>query len=666
MKKILFILFLLLSFFLSKATTFFVAANGLSGNDGKSQSTPWNFANLSLKALAAGDSVLFKKGDEFKGTWVSTSSGSSTNLIKVGTYGTGDDPVISGFSDVTSWTSVGGGIYKSNAFTPQTDIKLVYLDGKPAGKGRYPNIDGANGGYLIFDSHTSNTITDSQLDTTQIDASWVGAELKVRTINYTIDGGAITAIDMTNKRITWNTSAIFNPTSSDGYGYFVTNSMKTLDQYGEWFYNPSDKRIYMFFGNKNPDLHDVKATTTDKLLQMRHSYYSFTGINFTGANMYIVEATGSNNDISFKTCDFTFSGNLGFAVSSRKNLTIDGCLIRYCQSTGVNVGFNCTNMVIKNSTVQDIGYIAANLFCDPTYQKRYGYGIYAGASVTTGLQLTNCKILNTGYTGVFVDHSFNVIYKNYINRVCSIMDDGGGIYIASFGDVPQQGNVIKKNIVLNSLGATLGKSNQNNNMAVGIYLDDGSTYVKVDSNFVSSCGQYGIFLHNADSNWVRFNRVINCSLSQLGMQDDNIMAVIKIRGDTITDNVWFAMNANQLVYRFASAGGSNNSQVQDFGFINRNRLCSPFNESGIISYWDDFSVPGVSQWTFTQLKANTPFEDNGAQTPIAISKRDNITVVYADDGDRTFHFFGTRTKMTGGTITDSLVLKDHTGEILGK
>src|SRR5215472_2022526 len=101
----------------ANATVYYFSSS--TGNDSysssqaKSSSTPWRTIgklNSIFSSLQPGDQVLFKRGDTFFGEIVISRSGTSAGRITLGSYGTGNRPVITGFQTVSAWTSDGNGI----------------------------------------------------------------------------------------------------------------------------------------------------------------------------------------------------------------------------------------------------------------------------------------------------------------------------------------------------------------------------------------------------------------------------------------------------------------------------------------------------------------------------------------------------------------------------
>ena len=115
MKKLLFVLFVFVTT-AAGAKNYYISATGNDANSGLTSTSAWKTiakVNASFTSILAGDSILFKSGDTFYGALVINKSGTSSLPIVIGSYGTGAKPVISGFNTVTSWTSIGSGIYQA-------------------------------------------------------------------------------------------------------------------------------------------------------------------------------------------------------------------------------------------------------------------------------------------------------------------------------------------------------------------------------------------------------------------------------------------------------------------------------------------------------------------------------------------------------------------------
>jgi len=75
----------------------------------RNPATPWKTIaklNSFFSQLQPGDSVLFKRGERFTGGIQVVKSGTSGSPIVLSAYGTGANPVINGFTTVSTWQSL--------------------------------------------------------------------------------------------------------------------------------------------------------------------------------------------------------------------------------------------------------------------------------------------------------------------------------------------------------------------------------------------------------------------------------------------------------------------------------------------------------------------------------------------------------------------------------
>ncbi len=99
---------LLLSFSLCAQNQYYLSSSTGNDNNDGSQAQPWKtLSKISNTSLGPGDTVYFKKGDTFRGHFVVDGSGTEENLITFTSYGSGNQPIISG-SDHDD----GGGDYR--------------------------------------------------------------------------------------------------------------------------------------------------------------------------------------------------------------------------------------------------------------------------------------------------------------------------------------------------------------------------------------------------------------------------------------------------------------------------------------------------------------------------------------------------------------------------
>ncbi len=121
MKKF-FLPFLLvhLAVVVNAATYYFSSGSGddsRTTTQAQSSSTPWRTIgklNAIMTTLRPGDMVLFKRGDVFDGAINVTVSGANGQPITFSAYGTGNKPVINGFSTLTGWSQVRSNVWEAS------------------------------------------------------------------------------------------------------------------------------------------------------------------------------------------------------------------------------------------------------------------------------------------------------------------------------------------------------------------------------------------------------------------------------------------------------------------------------------------------------------------------------------------------------------------------
>lgn len=93
----------------TRATTFYVDATyGNDVNPGTSESAPWQtISKVKSFGLAAGDFVLFKRGEAWHEELVIKQDGAQGAPITFGAYGTGEKPIISAADIVSDWETTG-------------------------------------------------------------------------------------------------------------------------------------------------------------------------------------------------------------------------------------------------------------------------------------------------------------------------------------------------------------------------------------------------------------------------------------------------------------------------------------------------------------------------------------------------------------------------------
>jgi hypothetical protein len=324
-------------FFFFTPTVYYVTLNGSGTGTGLDSGNTLSYAALFSKTLASGDTVRFKAGLTYSGQHYAKDG------VIYDRYSSGANPVISGFTALTSWTLSSGHIYYTTI--SNSAIRGVSLDGVIQRLGRYPNT-----GYLTYTSHSGNSsITGATIGT--LPFTFVGGEVVIRKWRYILDRHIITA--KSGNTITYSStdfygsSSDYDPTNNNGY--FIQNHVSALDQDGEWSYDAANSRLYMYFSG-TPSGRVVKAATVDELIPLNSTVSTkFYNIDVEGANTAFVN-NGTNN-IEIKNCNIRQCGVGVYAVDCN-NLKVAYSNISDCWSNGVLGEGNDHNTIVDNVTVR--------------------------------------------------------------------------------------------------------------------------------------------------------------------------------------------------------------------------------------------------------------------------------------------------------------------------
>ena len=570
-KFILPVLFLHLAFAVNAATYYFSAK---SGNDSytavqaQNSSTPWKSItklNSIMLTLKAGDQVLFKRSETFSGALIVAASGTSSAPITFGAWGSGDKPIINGFSVLMNWVNLGGNIWECPFSQSSGTVGMVVKNGKQQAIGRYPNRTAANGGYLIIDSHSGLT----QLTSKQLPSSpnWTGADVVIRKNRWVLDRSLITY----HSGNTLGFESASDNSITDKYGFFIENSPGTLDQDGEWWYNKNQAKMRMYFADNNPTAYACYASTTEQLVTISfRSYITFDNLVFKGANQYLFNLTNSNN-IKINACNLNFSGINAIHGLSSTYVTLSNSTISDANNNGVNLYWNCSNATINNNIVTRTALVPG--------MSQSGTNAFIGVHVRGDHNLVQYnEIDSSGSNGIHFEGDYSTVQNNFVNYFGLTIDDCGGIYTGQGEGVTTTYNYkgILNNIVVYGIGAPKGTSDTSNTSlpaTQGIYLDDNTNHVTVSGNSVAYCGQAGIFPHDSYNIDVLNNTMFNNGKEQLLLvRSDKAASYVNVKG-----NIMFSKTASQLAVNIGEYTGIND--ISGIGTIDGNYYCRPLDNN---------------------------------------------------------------------------------------
>lgn len=545
------------------ATNKYVSSSGNDNNDGSIDNPYKTLAkvNMIFSTLNAGDSILFKRGEIFYGTLTINKSGTVSNPIVIGAYGTGTKPIFTGLQNMSNWVNVSNGIYESFNSTLNGSLNVVTLNDELQGMGRYPNANDVNGGFLNFESHSANvSITDLQLNT----PNYTGAELVVRTNRYIIDRTKITKQVTTT--LTYSPALSYEP--ANGFGYFIQNDIRTLDQLGEWFYNTTTKKLSMYFGANNPAAYSVKASAINNVINVSNfDNIVFDNLKVIGGNNYSIYLYSTNN-VVVQNCDVDYSGIDGIEINSPTNFK------------GINNTVNRSNNIGINLNASSGSLLSDNIVTNTALIKGLGQN---NANKSLGIRETGHNDLiqynsigNSGYMGIRFGGDNTIVQYNFVDQFNLNKDDGGGIYTSDDG----VGRKIIGNIIMNGIGAALGTNNPIANSTSGIYIDDFADNIIINGNTVASCNKSGLFLHNAHDLSINGNTLFNNASQQLLMSHNLTRSTASpLRNIGFKNNILFSKNTDQSIIQILTV---KNDVSLSAGSMDSNYYCRPLDDNFII------------------------------------------------------------------------------------
>src|SRR4029079_8221729 len=261
--------------------------------------------------------------------------------------------------------------------------------------------------------------------------NWTGATIVMRKNQFVIEKGTVTSQSGTtlNYSSTWNQYS-----ATSGYGYFIENSINTLDVQNEWYYNPSTKKLDVYSSSTPAN---VKISTVNVLFDLTSkSYLSFDNLDIRGSVGRLIVASASSH-ITVTNCDLSNAGSDAvFGASDASYFDIENCTINNSNHTAITFDNGVNNATIRNNSINDSAMNPGMLD---------NYWLTAAVYLTgNNNTIEKNSIQNSGYCAIAFakGNNFN-IKNNFVNNFESVLDEGGGIYTYRGTDI----NTYSNNVV---------------------------------------------------------------------------------------------------------------------------------------------------------------------------------------------------------------------------
>ena len=525
------------------AKVYYVSPAGSDTNPGTDPDHPLKTINkVNGLALNPGDQVLFACGETWRAEMLMiTRSGSAGNPITYSSYpaGCANQPRLDGTQPITGWSVHSGNIYAASVSAARfpNGLNQLFRDGQRLRMGRWPNINAGDGGYSTVDGQPAgNRITDNQLPA----GNWVGATIHLKVIRWSMINRDVTG--RSGNTITLNSSAGCWNGSCTGWGYFINNSLNTLDQEGEWYYDKAARRVYLYT-TTSPTSSLIEGSVvlktddrnwgavvlgSDSAAPVQHvviDNFDIRGWFRSGIvsptnlhpdeNSYLTLRNNTIRDVDDSGISL-WSWVWGASDSldgwrGGNNILIQNNLIDGANSFGIHTPSRVTT--IEHNTIRNIGLASnlneAGMGCGKTgsegscTENGAGLRIYVDRANRSGYGFTvqYNRFENIGYNGIQTFGGSSTFSTNVFDHTCVTKGDGGAINTFGGGDLATTSAhdiQILNNLILHTIGNTDGTAASfREPFGFGIYLDNGSRNITTRGNTVAYSSATGILYQNS-------------------------------------------------------------------------------------------------------------------------------------------------------------------------
>jgi hypothetical protein len=638
------------------ANTYYVSNSGNDTNTGQLGS-PWQtLIRVNSATFQAGDQILFERGGTFYGSLTIKQSGNSANPITLDAYGSGANPVITGFTNVTAWTSLGGNLWESTSTVSTLgNCNMVSINSVNTEMGRFPKSTAANGGYLTYQSHSvATSITSSDLTGTP---NWTGAELVIRNQAYHLNRA--TVISQTAGTLNFNS---IGDSITNGNGFFFQNDDRCLTQQNDWRFNSSTQKLIMY-STTTPV--NVKVASVENLITIDGNYIAISNIDFIGANACAIwkqPNTGYKTGISVTNCNFSFMG-IAAVYAYINHLVIENNTISICNNSAI-VTSASTDVSIRNNTISEIGKLKGM----KNLHSPYGSNCAIEIGNAKRIIVEYNSLRNIGFNGISFYASDTVLIKNnFIDTYCTILDDGGAIYTYSAPNIACHAVKITGNICINGIGAFEGSSFTH--IAAGIYLDARSANIELTYNTVANAQDFGMFIASNGNVRSRYNTVYNSSEIQFYSVWFGGNIPSPTTSDTVKNNLFISKqkysssdDSYQKCLAFYFTGSDPTLQIKASTALDSNCYARPTGEDKVLRA----SIPGPnSNMTLAEWRSFYGQDVHSFGSPQSISDTSKFRFEYNNTKvARTIPLSKPMIDFRGNKYVNSVTLQPYTSLVM--
>ena len=578
--------FLLVSPTVHSETYYLSSSEGNDANDGLSESTAWqSLEKLNTTKLPNNTTLLFKRGDVFRGNIDINATNAKIKGLSANAYGNGSKPIISGSIELTGWQptthpQLSSQVWETTAPTTEP-INHLFVNGELMTIARYPNVNSpADKNWLnVDDSPATDSFTDTDLaNYPKPDGYWTGATLRLRNFSWTYTVLPITGYQAAQGKIIAAGLGKQRP----GWGYFLDGKLEELDHPGEWYYDETTKKVYLYPPNgQNPNNLLVEGSITSNgwrgggeanltIEELVFQHFKASGLS-----------TGGNGPIIIRHCDFKHNGN-GITWWNAANIIVSENTFDHHLTKTFVLKHDLTSFDLKQAIIEKNTITYTAMY--PGYGARFK-GIYEGPAIDAagqGYIFRQNVIDYSSWVGIGIGaKGGHTVENNVIRHTLALLNDGGAIHISSNNNIIR-GNFLADTIgnVDESEGCYLGNNPCYHlpSFGMGIGAEPNASNNLIENNTIYNNGDNGIRLNVFKNTMVKNNTLYNNGRAQIYFDkqpaDNNV----------VENNIMYSLTTNQVGLSFpASSEGQGNQ-------FDNNYYCNPyreivFNPSASLELW---------------------------------------------------------------------------------
>ena len=415
-------------------------------------------------------------------------------------------------------------ITQTRAGRTRIDSRLYY-DGIRGWTGRYPNDDRTQYAYVSFESLSGKSFVDSSGRI----KNWAQSSIEearlygMFEIDWSESNGIVTGYDAATGRVTIESDTGMNNSGR----YFYYNVLEEVDSVGEYYIDDETGMLYFYAPDNYRDIPVRFALCRDGVICADVDYYTFNGLTVECGVDDLIVINGDGNTVSNCTVRDCSDDGIKFCGSGT---TVYNNELSYIGGGGINGEMPNTVEMKHSDTVIDNNLIHDYAELHRVYNAGVGVGgVSLGHDGGYGVTVSHNEIYNGPHLAISYLCRDAVFEYNYIHDVCYEAGDAGAVYdgtwlangmvfrhnvikdivnkfniymtpLGYYCDDSGGGKTVYSNIFINTDGAAIATSGQDNDIHDNILIDASSGKGGIDCIYADSRSYYK-FPGNAVSGW---------------------------------------------------------------------------------------------------------------------------------------------------------------------